>query len=314
LAVLDTLGELAAVAGESLRSEVPEMLPLVIEALGDTSSVAKRLVAARTLGRVVESTGWVVLPYMEYPQLLGMLLRMLGEGNGEARREVSRVLGIVGALDPHIHKLNLAELQGEGKLEREGVRPQFPGRPPPGAEFGTLLLPGLELGGGFHDLLPAVGMVTSSEDYYPTVAINALMRVLRDPSLASLHGRAVTALFEIVKSMGLGFVPYLPKVVPVLLSLTRAADDVHRRIEMVSALTDLVVLMRQHIRKFLPDLLSLADSFWTESPVMLPQVLTLIAEMSREFSMFFFFCYYYFAIFSPGHLLCRYITRMHFKT
>jgi hypothetical protein len=29
--------------------------------------------------------------------------------------------------------------------------------------------------------------VTSSEDYYPTVAINALMRVLRDPAMASQH-------------------------------------------------------------------------------------------------------------------------------
>lgn len=35
-----------------------------------------------------------------------------------------QVLGIIGALDPHTHKLNQADLQGEGKLEREGVRPQ----------------------------------------------------------------------------------------------------------------------------------------------------------------------------------------------
>ena len=62
------------------------------------------------------------------------------------------------------------------------------------------------------DLLPSAGLVTSSEDYYPTVAINALMRVLREPSMAALHGKAVAALFEIIKAMGLSFVPYLPKV------------------------------------------------------------------------------------------------------
>ncbi len=61
------------------------------------------------------------------------------------------------------------------------------------------------------DLLPAAGLVTSSEDYYPTVAINALMRVLRDPGLASLHSKAVQSLFDIVKAMRLNFVPYLPK-------------------------------------------------------------------------------------------------------
>lgn len=36
------------------------------------------------------------------------------------------MLGIIGALDPHSHKLNQADLQGEGKLEAEGVRPQRP--------------------------------------------------------------------------------------------------------------------------------------------------------------------------------------------
>jgi FKBP12-rapamycin complex-associated protein len=53
---------------------------------------------------------------------------MLSEGAPGVRREVMKVLGIIGALDPHTHKVNLAELQGEGRLEREGVRPQFPNK------------------------------------------------------------------------------------------------------------------------------------------------------------------------------------------
>jgi FKBP12-rapamycin complex-associated protein len=136
------MGELAAVAGTQLRADVPEILPLVIDAIQDGGSPAKRLVAVSTLGQVVESTGCVVSPYLEYPQLLGVLLRMLSEGGAGVRREVMKVLGIVGALDPHTHKLNLAELQGEGRLEREGVRPQLPSRdaPDPG-EGGQPLRP-----------------------------------------------------------------------------------------------------------------------------------------------------------------------------
>jgi FKBP12-rapamycin complex-associated protein len=42
----------------------------------------------RTLGQVVESTGTVVVPYMEYPQLLGMLLGMLSEGAAPVRKVV----------------------------------------------------------------------------------------------------------------------------------------------------------------------------------------------------------------------------------
>ena len=41
--------------------------------------------------QVIESTGVVVTPYMEYPQLLGMLLHMLSEGSPHARTEVLKV-------------------------------------------------------------------------------------------------------------------------------------------------------------------------------------------------------------------------------
>lgn len=41
--------------------------------------------------QVIESTGVVVTPYMEYPQLLGMLLQMLSEGSPQARLEVLKV-------------------------------------------------------------------------------------------------------------------------------------------------------------------------------------------------------------------------------
>ena len=50
IAVLDTLGELSAVSGEELNSKVPDILPLIIDALADAgSSQTKRLVATRTL-------------------------------------------------------------------------------------------------------------------------------------------------------------------------------------------------------------------------------------------------------------------------
>ena len=48
-----------------------------------------------------------------------------------------QVLGIVGALDPHTHKVNQANIQGEGKLEAEGVRPQRQADPIGGLGGGT---------------------------------------------------------------------------------------------------------------------------------------------------------------------------------
>ena len=107
--------------------------------------------------QVVESTGFVVMPYLEYPQLLGVLLRMLSEGAVTVRREVMKVLGIIGALDPHTHKLNLAQLQGEGRLEREGVRPQFPNKNPTELGESTVGVGGWVVGGRGADAVLFLG-------------------------------------------------------------------------------------------------------------------------------------------------------------
>ena len=59
-----------------------------------------------------------------------------------------------------------------------------------------------------------VSMVTGSslEDFYPAVAINALMRILKDQSLQQHHTMAIQALGFIFKSLGIKSVPYLPQV------------------------------------------------------------------------------------------------------
>lgn len=59
--------------------------------------------------QVCESTGVVVAPYLDYPQLLGVLLRLLGETAD--KQGVLRLLGVLGALDPHQHKSNQANLK-----------------------------------------------------------------------------------------------------------------------------------------------------------------------------------------------------------
>jgi Domain of unknown function (DUF3385) len=59
-----------------------------------------------------------------------------------------------------------------------------------------------------EEVLPAAGLVTASADYYPTVAINALMRTLRDSVMAPHHAEVVRALFYIFtvrQGLDLGF-------------------------------------------------------------------------------------------------------------
>lgn len=243
--VLVTVGDLARVGGFAMRQYIPELMPLIVEALLDGAAVAKREVAVATLGQVVQSTGYVITPYNEYPQLLGLLLKLLnGELVWSTRREVLKVLGIMGALDPHLHKRNQKTLPGpHGDVTR------------PTSDSSQQIQSMDEFP---MDLWPSFA---SSDDYYSTVAINSLMRILRDPSLASYHVKVVGSLMFIFKSMGLGCVPYLPKVLPDLFHTVRTCEDSLKDF-ITWKLGTLVSIVRQHIRKYLQDLLSLISEFW----------------------------------------------------
>lgn len=103
--VLMCLGELSCVGGEDVEPHVPELMNIIIAKLSDPSLV-KRDAALHTLGQVCSSTGYVIQPLLDYPQLLSILSRILKtEPTQNVRREVIRVLGILGSLDPYKRKV-----------------------------------------------------------------------------------------------------------------------------------------------------------------------------------------------------------------
>jgi hypothetical protein len=68
--VLATTGELARVAGPGLRVHIGEVLPLIIEAIQDTSGGNKRLVAVSTLGQVRNAAASCTASAQSLPILL----------------------------------------------------------------------------------------------------------------------------------------------------------------------------------------------------------------------------------------------------
>jgi phosphatidylinositol kinase/protein kinase (PI-3 family) len=100
------LGELASAGGEEVLPHVPELMQLIIPRLGD-SSLPKRDAALVTLGNVCASTGYVIDPLIDYPQLVKLLGKILKtEQRASIRREVIKVFGILGALDPYRRKVH----------------------------------------------------------------------------------------------------------------------------------------------------------------------------------------------------------------
>jgi FKBP12-rapamycin complex-associated protein len=59
----------------------------------------------------------------------------------------------------------------------------------------------------------------NSEDYYPRVAVAALIKVLRDPNLTVHHSTATHTIIQIFRGLGVQCLPFLEMIVPYFLQV-----------------------------------------------------------------------------------------------
>lgn len=105
---LKAIGELATIGGEDMRQYLPQVMPIILDALQDLSSHSKREAALRTLGQLASNVGYVIEPYKEYPQLLAVLINIIKtEQAGSLRKETIKLIGTLGALDPYKYQVTL---------------------------------------------------------------------------------------------------------------------------------------------------------------------------------------------------------------
>lgn len=204
------------------------LLPLIIDTLQDQSSVTKREVAIRTLGQLAKSTGYVITPYLRYPSLMDILLNAIkGERAPGIRKEVTKVVGILGALDPYKYKVN--QLLARNKEDQKA------------SDDKNVLV-----AASTAAELPSP-VTPSSEDYYPTVTIASLMRILRDPTLSIHHTMVIQAVMFIFKSLGLKCVPFLSQVIPPFLHVMNTCEPGFREF-LFQQMGTLVGIVKQRIK------------------------------------------------------------------
>ncbi|GAB6019044.1 hypothetical protein CHUAL_000671 [Chamberlinius hualienensis] len=268
ISVLAAVGEQAQVSGTEMRKWMKDMLSIVIDMLQDASSLPKREVALWTLGQLVESTGYVKEPYKEYPHLLEILLNFLKtEQSHGIRREALRVLGLLGALDPYKHKVNLGQIDHSG-------------------DTGTVIsMPESDV-----DYLDTVQDLTTSEmlvnlcpqtldEFYPAVAISTLMKIIRDPTLSQHHTMVVQAVTFIFKSLGIKCVPYLQQVLPSLFNVIRTSDNTFREF-LFQQLGVLISIVKQHIRNYLEEIFSIVKTYWTINSPLQNTIIMLVEHIA----------------------------------
>mmetsp|Transcript_15876 Transcript_15876/g.34202 ORF Transcript_15876/g.34202 Transcript_15876/m.34202 type:complete len:1004 (+) Transcript_15876:2382-5393(+) len=237
----------------------------VLENVQDQNSSQKQRVSLWALGKIAYGTGYVVRPYLDYPQLLTQaadILPTTKRASWDLRREVFRTFGILGALDPDRfgstrkgggkgggYFVELEDEKGPGAAgggarsstmptnngsvkrmsdwdrnrssmplsspQRNGAsahleqflaistsaqkkQTQVPGgsrlksiyRDPDNDEPAHLFMyeQYAMTAQPLSQLSPARRLSPSDEVFYPTVAVQALMRILKDSSLSNLHG------------------------------------------------------------------------------------------------------------------------------
>lgn len=249
------IGELAKVAGEELQASVKTILDLLLEMLNDPASTVKRNAALKTLGQVVSNTGEVIQPYLDHPQLLGILFRILRtETTLPIRLEAIRTMGMLGALDPFKHKL----LQGSS---------DDPSTEATGPRVTDITL-----------LMNTQG--PSNDEYYQTVVIHCLVNLLNDANMKEHHYDAINSVMLIFRTQRLKCVGFLPQILPAFLSVIRMGSRDSQDV-FLKQLAQLITIVKQHIRNYLDEVFALVHDFWNPSSSLQITIISLVEAIAR---------------------------------
>ncbi|TID15752.1 hypothetical protein CANINC_004281 [Pichia inconspicua] len=229
---IETIGYMSEVSGELILPFIPKIVPILIDIFEDQNSNIKRNAALKTFGQIASSSGYVIQPLLEYPQLLGLLVNILKfENSIPVRRKTVKLLGILGALDPYKHR----EVEIKGN-DAETVAKQS--APPIDME------------------LLMNGKSPTNEDYFPTVVIQTLIKILKDNSLSAHHLLVTQAIMSIFKGLGVKCVPFLDQCIPAFTQAMKNCPQsmLNTYFQQIGYLVDIVKL---NIRPYLPQIFGL---------------------------------------------------------
>lgn len=233
---LQAIGELSVVGGEEMKKYLDNLLPLIIDTFQDQSNTFKRDAALKTLGQLAASSGYVIDPLLDYPELLGVLINILkSESAPNIRRQTIRLIGILGALDPYKHRE--VEVISNAKLSVKQNAPSI--------DIALLMQ----------------GISPSNDEYYPTVVISTLMKILRDPSLSTHHTAVIQAIMNIFQTLGLRCVSFLKQIIPGIIAVMHSCPPSLLEFYF-QQLSLLVTIVKQHIRPHVDEIYEVIKEFF----------------------------------------------------
>jgi phosphatidylinositol kinase/protein kinase (PI-3 family) len=120
----------------------------------------------------------------------------------------------------------------------------------------------------------------SNDDYYPRVAISALMLILKDQSQSVHHSSVTQAIMVIFKTLGMHCVPFLEEILPYLLQLLRRCGPGLRE-SLLQQLSELAQIVQYHLAPYLPALFDIIRDYWDQH---LEHILALVENIAKTAS------------------------------
>ncbi|CAD8184910.1 unnamed protein product [Paramecium octaurelia] len=103
--LLKAFAQLTETANQEILVNLKEVFDIIITAMQDKSSTLKREAAVKSLNLIIKNTGFVVLPYYRFPNLMDVIFQLIRtETIPEMRQECLKLLGNLGAVDSFIYK------------------------------------------------------------------------------------------------------------------------------------------------------------------------------------------------------------------
>ncbi len=129
---------------------------------------------------------------------------------------------------------------------------------------------------------PAKRLTPSDENFYPTVALQALTTILKDPSLAIHHFMVMQAVMYIFNSLGRRCVPFLKGIVPHILHTARTCNHVSLKEALLQQVATLSVIVRENLTPYVPDIFEVIRELW-DDPKHLATCLILVQVRNERF-------------------------------
>ncbi|KAJ2896801.1 phosphatidylinositol kinase- protein kinase tor1, partial [Coemansia aciculifera] len=290
--LLDAVAILVRVGDSELVPYLDKLLASIMQALSDQSSAPKRMSALKALNSCATYCSLVISPYIDYPQLFSILAGMVKTESPDMRMEVMRVIGAMGAIDPHRFKLAIANGTGTStsgtgdntavvatsataaaaaatakagltgkKDSKRGRRGRHAGPPPnvmmvyKGDEEQDKLVGDI--------VTDAYGKEFSGDKYYIRVSVDALVRLLNDPNETGAYQQAVQALTAMFAPLPKACAGFVEIIVPAMLRAMELSPASHAEFY-IEKLGRLVSIGRQQVRPFIDPLF---DLFVNDGPV-----------------------------------------------